>query len=80
MSGANYDHFTFQVQDDGGTGGDGIDLDPTPNTLTFDLVASAATTDSFGSVIDLATLSATNWVQDPGPVALAGAAVDGGRR
>src|SRR5690606_29773171 len=32
-----YDHasFTFQVQDDGGTERGGVDLDPTPNTITF---------------------------------------------
>ena len=29
--------FTFQVQDDGGTAFDGVDLDPTANTLTFDI-------------------------------------------
>ena len=27
--------FTFQVHDDGGTAGGGVDIDPTPNTLTF---------------------------------------------
>jgi hypothetical protein len=27
--------FTFQVQDNGGTAGGGVDLDPTPNTLTI---------------------------------------------
>ncbi|MDH4052022.1 MAG: DNRLRE domain-containing protein, partial [Rubrivivax sp.] len=31
--------FTFQVQDDGGTANGGVDLDPTPNTLTIDLAA-----------------------------------------
>src|SRR5436190_2220982 len=29
--------FTFQVQDDGGTANGGIDLDPTPNTLTVNV-------------------------------------------
>jgi hypothetical protein len=29
--------FTFQVQDNGGTEGGGIDLDPTPNTLSFNV-------------------------------------------
>ena len=31
-SGANYASFTFQVQDDGGTAGGGIDTDPSPKT------------------------------------------------
>ena len=33
--GDGYANFTFQVQDDGGTAGGGVDLDPTPNTITF---------------------------------------------
>ena len=33
--------FTFQVQDDGGTANDGIDLDPSPNTLTFNSLRPA---------------------------------------
>ena len=32
--GTNYASFTFQVQDDGGTANGGVDLDPTPNTIT----------------------------------------------
>jgi Ca2+-binding RTX toxin-like protein len=32
--------FTFQVQDDGGTANGGVDLDATPNTLTFNVSAS----------------------------------------
>lgn len=31
--------FTFQVQDDGGTTGGGVDLDPTPNTVTFNVTS-----------------------------------------
>lgn len=38
-NGAPYTQFTFQVQDDGGTTGGGVDLDPTPNTFTFNVVA-----------------------------------------
>ena len=34
-----YAAFTFQVEDDGGTAGGGVDLDPTPNTLTFNVVS-----------------------------------------
>ena len=37
--GAGYTDFTFQVQDDGGTANTGVDIDPTPNTVTFDVVA-----------------------------------------
>jgi Ca2+-binding RTX toxin-like protein len=36
-NGNNYAHFTFQVQDGGGTANGGIDLDPTPNTLTINV-------------------------------------------
>jgi ELWxxDGT repeat protein len=30
--------FTFQVQDDGGTASGGVDLDPTPNTITVNVI------------------------------------------
>jgi hypothetical protein len=36
-SGSGYASFTFQVQDDGGTLNGGVDLDPTPNTITIDI-------------------------------------------
>lgn len=36
--GAPYTTFTFQVQDDGGTDNDGVDLDPTPRTITFNVI------------------------------------------
>ena len=39
-SGANYSHFTFQVQDDGGTANGGIDTDPTPRTMTVSITAA----------------------------------------
>jgi hypothetical protein len=35
-NGGGYASFTFQVQDDGGTA-NGVDLDPTPNTLTVNV-------------------------------------------
>ena len=38
-NGAGYAWFTFQVQDGGGTANGGIDLDPTPNTLTVNVSA-----------------------------------------
>ena len=33
-NGSSYASFTFQVQDDGGTANGGVDLDPSPNTIT----------------------------------------------
>ena len=44
-SGNGLTSFTFQVQDDGGTANGGIDRDPTPNTITFNVtpVADAPT-------------------------------------
>ncbi|MCA9091868.1 MAG: VCBS repeat-containing protein [Planctomycetaceae bacterium] len=38
-NGTAYAVFTFQVQDDGGTSNGGIDLDPTPKTITFDVAS-----------------------------------------
>jgi hypothetical protein len=38
-NGSGYATFTFQVQDDGGTAGGGIDTDPTPNTVTLDVTS-----------------------------------------
>ena len=35
--GSNYDSFTFQVQDDGGTANGGVDTDPTPKTMTINV-------------------------------------------
>jgi hypothetical protein len=37
--GAGYASFTFQVQDDGGTANGGVDLDPTPRTITVDVTS-----------------------------------------
>ena len=36
-SGAPYASFTFQVQDDGGTSNGGVDLDPSPKTMTINV-------------------------------------------
>ncbi|HEY3322176.1 MAG TPA: Ig-like domain-containing protein [Planctomycetota bacterium] len=41
-SGTPYASFTFQVQDDGGTAGGGVDLDQSPNTITFNVTAQQA--------------------------------------
>ena len=37
-TGSPYASFTFQVQDDGGTANGGVDLDPTPKTMTVNVV------------------------------------------
>ena len=39
-SGLNYASFGFQVRDNGGTTNGGVDLDPTPNTITIDVASS----------------------------------------
>ena len=36
-SGTSYASFTFQVQDDGGTANGGVDLDPSPKTMTVNV-------------------------------------------
>ncbi|MFO1019827.1 MAG: cadherin-like domain-containing protein [Planctomycetales bacterium] len=38
-NGTGYASFTFQVQDDGGTSGGGVDLDQSPNTITVDVTS-----------------------------------------
>ena len=38
-NGAGYASFTFQVQDNGGTANGGVDLDPTPRTMTVNVTA-----------------------------------------
>jgi len=73
VSGANYDHFAFQVQDDGGNAGGGADTDQGPKTLTFDLVASATPAPMSGYLLDLTGLSATDGVKIQGDVANDGA-------
>ncbi len=47
--------FTFQVQDDGGTANGGIDLDASPNTISFNVSANlppVAVNDSYSTVQD----------------------------
>ncbi|MDB5696105.1 MAG: tandem-95 repeat protein, partial [Sphingomonas bacterium] len=39
-NGTPYGNFTFQVRDNGGTSGGGVDTDPTPNRLTFNVTAT----------------------------------------
>jgi VCBS repeat-containing protein len=51
-SGSNYANFTFQVRDTGGVANSGINLDPTPNTITFNV---SAVNDAPVAVTDTAT-------------------------
>jgi hypothetical protein len=37
FNGEGYMTLSFQVQDDGGTANEGVDLDPTPNTMTINV-------------------------------------------
>ena len=41
-TGSNYASFTFQVEDSGGTLNGGVDLDPSPNTMTINVTADQA--------------------------------------
>ncbi len=40
--GSNYASFTFQVQDDGGSANGGVNLDPSPNTITINAVLASS--------------------------------------
>ena len=55
-NGGGYASFSFQVQDDGGTANGGVDLDPTPNTITVNVTpvndAPAANDDSYVTAED----------------------------
>ena len=41
-TGVPYTSFAFQVQDDGGTDGGGVDLDPSPKTMAINVTAMSA--------------------------------------
>ena len=69
VSGANYDHLSFQVQDNGGVAGGGVDTDQSPDTLTFDLASTSTPSALFGSSINLASLAATDGFKIQGDVA-----------
>src|SRR5262249_52558797 len=43
VGGTPYATFTFQVEDDGGTPNGGVNLDPTPKTITINVPFSAGT-------------------------------------
>ncbi|WBY03784.1 DUF4347 domain-containing protein [Ramlibacter tataouinensis] len=64
-AGTTSSSFTFQVRDDGGTANGGVDLDPTPNTLTLSV-----------STVNVAPLlagtPAASYTENGAPVALNG--------
>jgi len=68
-SGSALTSFTFQVQDDGGTANGGVDIDPTPNTITIDVTAvnDAPVLGAIGdqNVDETTTLSFTATATDP---------------
>jgi hypothetical protein len=76
--------FTFQVKDNGGTASGGVDLDPSPNTLTFNVTPvndAPLTADASASVAKNGTLtfSLTSTDVDGGTSAVNDAAVTGYR-
>ncbi|MDD2727968.1 Ig-like domain-containing protein, partial [Malikia sp.] len=58
-NGTGYASFTFQVQDSGGTTNGGIDLDPSPNTITFNVTAVNDAPTASGSTTLVADLEDT---------------------
>ena len=57
-NGVDYAHLGFQVQDDGGTAAGGVDLDPTPNILTFNVLDVYDPPARFPAVVHLSTIGA----------------------
>ncbi|MEZ5902938.1 MAG: cadherin-like domain-containing protein [Alphaproteobacteria bacterium] len=53
-NGVGFDTFTFQVRDDGGTANGGVDTDPTPNTITFDVDPINSAPDGTDNTITIA--------------------------
>jgi hypothetical protein len=59
-NGTPYSHFTFQVQDNGGTANGGLDLDQSPNTFTINVTAVSdppAGTDKTVTILEDATFT-----------------------
>jgi hypothetical protein len=63
-TGAGYASFTFQVEDNGGTAGGGVNLDPTPNTLTIN-VTPVADTPTLTVFNNSAEVFRTGWESAP---------------
>ena len=74
-NGEDFDSFTFQVRDNGGTAGGGINLDQTPNTFTFDVTAvnDAPAPDLNGATAG--TGSSADYTENAGRVLLASGAL-----
>ena len=70
-SGTNYATFSFQVRDDGGTVDGGVDLDPSPNTITVNVtpVNDAPTISGLDPVSPNAT-PASPYLQGGAPVVI----------
>ncbi|NJC39803.1 Ca2+-binding RTX toxin-like protein [Brevundimonas alba] len=70
-NGEDFDTFTFQVRDNGGTTGGGVNLDQSPNTFTFDVTAvnDAPTADLNGATAG--TGSSVTYLENAGRVLLA---------
>jgi Ca2+-binding RTX toxin-like protein len=59
-NGTGYANFTFQVRDDGGTANGGVDLDQSPNTITFNVTAvndAPTTVDDAGTYLENAPIA-----------------------
>lgn len=62
-TGAPYDNFTFQVQDDGGTDDGGVDTDPIPRTMTINVMSSSFVNHApIGADNTVTTLENTDYV------------------
>ncbi|MEW6303259.1 MAG: MBG domain-containing protein [Verrucomicrobiota bacterium] len=66
--GTPYASFTFQVQDDGGTANGGVDLDPTPRTMTINVTPLNRAP---VAMADAVTLAEDSVLQDAAPGVLA---------
>ncbi|HAS83233.1 MAG TPA: hypothetical protein DCS43_11320, partial [Verrucomicrobia bacterium] len=82
--GAPYSSFTFQVQDDGGTANSGVDLDPTPKTMTinvtevpddqaitFPAIGDKVTTDAVGLAATASSGLPVSFAVGAGPATIA---------
>ena len=73
--------FTFQVRDDGGTGGGGLDTDQTPNTITFHVQPNVAPAGQDATIVATRggahPLTAADFgFSDPDGYAFAGVTID----
>jgi hypothetical protein len=64
--GSNYATITFQVEDDGGTNDGGVNLDPLPKTLQFDVFPLSSSAQIFAVVVNSAGTLVLSWTGDAG--------------